>query len=141
MLGMVFLWAMRAIAARDALKRRPKRIANFAGIHICACVPRPEPACIVKWFCVDELRRGCKRRALVRRESAQLRTRAYVVAFFSVCAAVLFFVKFNTCASFVESWFGFLPLYVSARARACPPPSTPPPGTQCTPCLSVLLLL
>lgn len=43
---------------------------------------------------------------------AQIVSRLYAVGFFILCCVLLFFVKLNTCSSFVESFLGLAPLQV-----------------------------
>lgn len=43
----------------------------------------------------------------------QIRFLSHVVIFFIVCCVLLFFVKVDTCSSFVETFLGFSPLHVS----------------------------
>lgn len=42
-----------------------------------------------------------------------IKLRATVVAFFAFCITLLFFVKYNTCRSYIETWAGMLPVEVS----------------------------
>ena len=45
----------------------------------------------------------------------QLRFLFWSMLFFILCVSLLFFVKLNSCSSFVETWLGFAPLYVRNR--------------------------
>mmetsp|Transcript_17938 Transcript_17938/g.53981 ORF Transcript_17938/g.53981 Transcript_17938/m.53981 type:complete len:703 (+) Transcript_17938:404-2512(+) len=42
----------------------------------------------------------------------QVRFLSYSVAFFIICCILLWFVKLQSCASFVETWLGFSPLFI-----------------------------
>jgi hypothetical protein len=48
----------------------------------------------------------------------QLRLRATAIAFFMLTLLVYYFVDFDTCVSFMESWLGFLPMQVRLHIRA-----------------------
>jgi len=62
-----------------------------------------------------------------------IKLRATIVAFFAVCITLLFFVKYNTCRSYIETWAGMLPVEVNYtclillfRCQRC----LPSPGSQ-----------
>ena len=62
-----------------------------------------------------------------------IKLRATIVAFFAVCITLLFFVKYNTCRSYIETWAGMLPVEVNYtclillfRCQLC----LPSPGSQ-----------
>ncbi|KAK9817845.1 hypothetical protein WJX72_003000 [[Myrmecia] bisecta] len=49
----------------------------------------------------------------------QARMRGTSLIFFVFCCALLFFVKFRSCASYLQSWLGFLPMQVVMSTLAC----------------------
>ena len=49
------------------------------------------------------------------------RLRTNMVIFFMVSIAVLYFVKHNTCRSYIEIWGGLLPVQASRNASSASP--------------------
>lgn len=63
--------------------------------------------------------RVCRMGCILIRLHSRLRTN--MVIFFMVSIAVLYFVKHNTCRSYIEIWGGLLPVQASRNASSASP--------------------